>query len=153
MECMNHILKILNTRKVIFYFLTIGTLSIQTTLPGTANATSNFTKELICKAGIATIMGRNPSIIRIERSEGEIVYLSYRRPDDGTRWAQKCKIEKNRIIWASNNPGSTGRWRTHELDEKIYFNITNNGWTLQIEERHYDGSSTTNQFSLKQLSK
>lgn len=110
-----------------------------------------FSKQQICKAAVSAIMGRNPKIIKINRTKDGIVYLSYRRPDDGTRWAVKCKTEGTQVIWASDNPDSLGRWRTHPEDEKVYFSTPNGPSILHIQQRFSDGSTMVKSYKKSEL--
>jgi hypothetical protein len=96
--------------------------------PKDSNQTS-FSNSQICKAGIATMMGRDPKIMRIIRNQEGIVYLSYTRQDDGKDWAYRCKIEGNKIIWSSD----TGRWMTNSMDSQITFSVSGN--MLKVIER------------------
>jgi hypothetical protein len=76
----------------------------------TATAAQKTTSNnQLCKAGIAALMGRNPGTIKINRVKNDVIYLSYRRPDDGKDWRYKCKIQGNRIMWGADD----GRWRDH----------------------------------------
>ncbi len=83
---------------------------------------TSFSNSQICKAGIATMMGRDPKIMRIERIQDSIIYLSYTRQDDGKDWAYRCKIEGDKVIWSSD----TGRWMTNSMDSQITFSISGN---------------------------
>lgn len=103
------------------------------------------TNKELCKAGISILMGRDPRIMKIDSTDGEIVYLSYIRPDDRSLWSYRCKIEGNRIIWAS----STGRWRTHPLDEVITFSVS--GERLHLDQAYSDHSATKKTFTRAQL--
>lgn len=104
-----------------------------------------FTNEQICKATIATVMSKDPSIINIDKVSGKVISLSYIRNADSSKWAYRCKTEGSKAIWASD----TGRWRTHALDSKITFSA--NGNTLKVTEKYNDGSATKKSFSSKQL--
>ena len=94
----------------------------------------------ICKAAVAAMMGRNPKIMTIDRREGGIVHLSYIRKDDGSHWAYRCRLEGDRVIWASD----TGRWRTHPADEKILYSVSDAGVT--ITQAWTDGSKSVDTF-------
>lgn len=118
---------------------------------GVAGEIGSFSKEQVCKAAVATMMGRDPKIVKVKKTKDGIVYLSYRRPDDGKLWAYRCKFEGDQVIWASDNADSLGRWRTHPADEKINYRTSQGGTVLRIEERYGDSSSTSKEFSLKQL--
>ena len=95
--------------------------------------------------GIAIVMGRDPAIINTDRVQNEVIYISYRRADDGTHWAYKCKLAGNRIIWGNDD----GRWRTHEADSRITFNVK--GDVINVEDRFSDGSSSNKSFRLDQI--
>jgi hypothetical protein len=84
------------------------------------------------------------------RVAGDIVFLSYTRQDDGTNWKYRCRVDGQRIIWASD-PG--GRWRTHPEDEQLFFRVVKAriGSQLEVEERYSDGSSTKDTFSFEDL--
>jgi hypothetical protein len=96
--------------------------------------------EAVCKAAIAAIMGRDPSIISIDNRREGVINLSYIRKDDNTRWAYRCKVDGNRVIWATD----TGRWRTHRMDEKITFTSDASGIT--ITQTFSDGSKSQERF-------
>lgn len=111
-----------------------------------------FSEQGICAATIATMMGRPLSILKVDNTadddiHGPIHFLHYTRPNDGSKWFYKCKLIKNKIIWASNNSDSSGRWRTHELDEVITFKVDNK-IDLTINEDFGDGSSREKTFNL-----
>ena len=110
-----------------------------------SQAATSFSDEQICKAGIATLMGRSPTIIKTTGKEGNVVFFHYVRPTDGSKWSYRCKVEGIRIIWASD----TGRWRTHSDDERITYRAS--GDTLEIIQTFTDGSSVNKQFTRQQL--
>lgn len=94
---------------------------------------TGFSTETICKSGIATRMGRDPSIIAIDELRDGVVFLSYARPEDGTLWSYKCKLDGNRIIWGSKE----GRWRTRLMDSTLLYVVQ--GDTIQVEDHFTDG--------------
>lgn len=104
-----------------------------------------FTDQQICIATVAKVMGRNPSIIKIDSIQGDVTYLSYNRQDDGTHWAYRCKLEGNKAIWASD----TGRWRTDQYDSKITFSVS--GSKVSISGKYSDGSGDVKSYSINQL--
>ena len=131
-----------------------ASLAISATLfagffPPVTNAAgpSQVTNSHICKAGVATVMGRDPSIMRIDTEVGGVLYLSYVRVDDGSLWSYKCKVDGSLIIWASD----TGRWRDHPADPRLSYRIQAD--TIHVEEKYSDGSATKKSFKLKQLGK
>lgn len=114
-----------------------------------ADEKGEFSVEIICKAAIAKIMGRDPKIIKTTafKSNKNIIYLSYIRKNDGSKWSYRCKIIENKIIWATDG----GRWRDHPEDSKLTFRVS--GTILYIEEDYGDGSSAKKKFKLKELTK
>ncbi len=104
-----------------------------------------FTTNQICKAGIAKIMGRDPAIIKIDRTSGETIYLSYIRQDDKTKWKYKCKLSGNQILWGSD----TGRWRTHAMDSKVHYKI--NGNSITVTDTFSDGSSSKETYTVESV--
>ncbi|MBH0050929.1 MULTISPECIES: hypothetical protein [unclassified Pseudoalteromonas] len=104
-----------------------------------------FSKQQICIATIASIMGRSPSIVKIDSIKGNVTHLSYVRKDDGTNWKYRCKFEGSRVIWASD----AGRWRTDQYDSKITFLVDEN--ELSIFEKYSDGSGNTKKYNINQL--
>lgn len=68
----------------------------------------------ICRATIASIMGRDPNIIRVVSNSGEVVRVRYTR-DDGTVWNQQCRVSTDgQVTWAGIENGRVGRWRTED---------------------------------------
>lgn len=67
----------------------------------------------VCRAAIGTVMGRDPSIIRVTATNGNIVDVRYTR-DDGTVWSNRCRVESGRVTWAAIENGQPGRWRTED---------------------------------------
>lgn len=125
-------------------------IAVVTTVLGggiTSAGSVPFSDEQICKAGIAALMGRNPTIMKVTKKDGGIVHLYYVRQDDGTKWSYRCKLEGEQIVWASD----TGRWRTHPDDEKVTYRISDN--SLEIIQSYSDGSSSKKAFKRSQLGK
>ena len=85
---------------------------------------------LVCKAAIAEIMGRDPRIVQIVRSDADVHYLSYVRQSDQSKWTYRCRVDGNRVIWASD----PGRWRTDPRDGTVKFDIINSGRSIKIIE-------------------
>ena len=100
----------------------------------------------ICRAAIASVMGRDPSIMRT-RVVDNIQYVSYVRPDDGKVWTYRCRLEGNRVVWA----GEQGRWRTHPSDEVITYELSPGGKSVQITEVHEDASKIRKTFPRTKL--
>jgi len=105
---------------------------------------ATFSREAICKFGIAARMGRDPSIIVVDEIRDGVVFLSYTRPDDGTHWAYKCRLEGDKIIWGLKG----GRWRTRPMDSTIIYVIRSD--TIQVED-HYTDGVYKRMFNIEQL--
>lgn len=110
---------------------------------------SEVTVGQACKAASAAMFGRDLKIMQLDKVESGVAYVHYIRQDDGTRWAIKCKLISDQVMWASNNPDSTGRWRDDPADSTVKYAI--NGKKIIITELYSDGSSTTNSYPLNQL--
>jgi hypothetical protein len=115
--------------------------------PSGADAAPLFEPEAICRTAIASIMGRDPKIVRVTRVAGDILFLSYLRPIDNFVWDYRCKIQGNRVVWASE----PGRWREDPKDDKVFFEIVGGGKQLRIIEDHGDGSATKELFERDQI--
>jgi hypothetical protein len=71
-----------------------------------------------------------------------VLFLTYVRPIDNFVWTYRCRIEGNRVVWASE----PGRWRDDPNDDKVLFEDVDSGRQLKIIENHSDGSSTKQVF-------
>ncbi|MDF2809054.1 MAG: hypothetical protein K0S56_85 [Microvirga sp.] len=100
----------------------------------TATETQAAVPNEICRAAIGAVMGRDPSIMRTRPGDG-IIYVSYKRPVDGKVWSYRCRLEGNKVFWASEE----GRWRNEPIDGVITFDILNAGRTVKILEVSVDG--------------
>ena len=115
--------------------------------PAMAEAAPPYAPEAICRTAIASIMGRDPKIVRVTRTTSDVLFLSYVRPIDNFVWAYRCKIQGNRVIWADD----PGRWREGPKDDKVFFEIVGDGKQLRIIENHRDGSATKELFERDQI--
>lgn len=106
---------------------------------------TQLTQEQVCKAAIATIMGRDPGIVRGYYEEGGVTYLAYQRPDDGKLWKYKCRLDGRTVLWGM----ADGRWRNHSLDGTVSFERA--AQSLVIRQQHSDGSGNSRSFSLGAL--
>lgn len=77
---------------------------------GSESGPNGPSDRFLCRAAIASIMGRDINIISGDGSNGGDIRVSYVRPDDGTSWLYKCRVDRNAkaISWGM----SDGRWRT-----------------------------------------
>jgi hypothetical protein len=101
-----------------------------------------FEVEAICRTAIASVMGRDPRMMQVTLTAGDVLFLTYTRPMDYFVWTYRCRIDGNRVLWASE----PGRWRDGPKDEKVFFDIIDGGKQLRIIEDHDDGSSTKQLF-------
>ena len=107
-----------------------------------ASGAPAFEVEAICRTAIASIMGRDPRMMQVTLTAGDVLFLTYIRPIDYFVWTYRCRIEGNRVLWASE----PGRWRDGPKDEKVFFEVIDGGKQLRIIEDHDDGSSTNQLF-------
>lgn len=106
---------------------------------------SNFDQQQICRATIGAVMGRDPKTIKVSKVDSGIIHVSYSRSDDGTIWEQRCRIDGQKIVWATNS----GRWREHPLDEVITHAVS--GTSLTISQKFTDGSTVTKSYTRAEL--
>lgn len=93
----------------------------------------------ICKATAAITFGREYKIMKLDQIDNDgIAYVHYFRPLDNSRWAIKCKLNGYQVIWASNNPDNTGRWRNDPLDGELLYSISS--YNLTMIKTFSDGS-------------
>ena len=107
-----------------------------------ASAAPSFKAETICRTAIASIAGCDPKVMQVTRTIGNVLFLTYLRPIDNFVWTYRCRIEGNRVVWASE----PGRWRDDPKDDKVFFEEVDAGKQLRIIENHGDGSSTKQLF-------
>jgi hypothetical protein len=108
-------------------------------------AQSFFTDNQVCKAGIATAMGRDPETMITELQASDVIHVSYIRQSDGSLFTYKCRIEGNQILWGNID----GRWRNNSADSVITYSTLDG--TLVVSERFPDGSSSNSIYSAIQL--
>jgi hypothetical protein len=101
-----------------------------------------FEPQEICRTAIGSIAGRDPKSIQMARIADSVFFLTYARPFDNFVWTYRCRIEGNRIVWASE----PGRWRDGPKDNKVFFEVIGAGAQLRIIEDHVDGSTTNQLF-------
>ena len=108
----------------------------------------------ICRAAIATLMGRPIEIVTAAEVEDGMIQTQYRRPDDGTVWLNLCRFDGNRVVWSAiQSDGTAGRWRNHPLDPVVTFDVqatalkikVMDGGDLTAEKRFALGSSATSE--------
>lgn len=101
----------------------------------------------VCRAGISVIMNQPYNIVKLDHVSSGVHFIYYIRPIDLSTWKYRCKIEEDKIIWASNWEGTpdSGRWRTSQYDEIVKFNVQEN--KLTITEIYTDGSKHIEDFT------
>jgi len=107
-----------------------------------ASAEPSFDPPAICRTAIAAIMDREPKLMQTRTVADGVVMLTYARPIDNFVWAYRCRLEGNRVIWASE----PGRWRDKAKDDKILFEVVGAGSQLRIIDNHPNGTSTRQLF-------
>jgi hypothetical protein len=107
-----------------------------------ASAAPSFEVEAICRTAIASIMGRDPKLMEVTLIVGDVLFLTYVRPMDNFVWTYRCRIEGNRVVWATE----PGRWRDDPNDDEVFFEVVDAGKQLRIIDIHRDGSSTKQLF-------
>jgi hypothetical protein len=108
-----------------------------------ASAEPAFEVEVICRTAIASIAGRDPKVMQVTRTVGDVLFLTYVRAMDNFVWTYRCRVEGNRVVWATE----PGRWRDDPKDDKVFFEVVDAGKQLRIIENHGDGSSTRQVFN------
>jgi hypothetical protein len=101
-----------------------------------ASAAPAFEVEAICRTAIAAIMDRDPKAMKVTKAADDVLILTYDRPIDNFIWTYRCRIDGNRVVWASE----PGRWREGPKDDKILFEVVDAGRQLRIIAIHRDGS-------------
>jgi hypothetical protein len=101
-----------------------------------ASAAPAFEAEAICRTAIAAIMDRDPKTMKVTKTADDVLVLTYDRPIDNFIWTYRCRIEGNRVVWASD----PGRWREGPKDDKILFEVVDAGKQLRIIAIHRNGS-------------
>jgi hypothetical protein len=108
-----------------------------------ASAAPAFEVDAICRTAIASITGRDPKIMQVTRTDGDVLFLTYVRAMDNFVWTYRCRVEGNRVVWASE----PGRWRDGPKDDEVFFEVVDAGRQLRIIENHGDGSTTKQLFN------
>jgi|GEM_PF-2317738 len=102
----------------------------------------------LCKATAAISFGRNFKIMQLDKvDEQGVAWVHYLRPSDRSRWAIRCHLQGDRVIWMSDNPDSSGRWRDGPEDDVLRWNITGDKLTMKLT--YADGSGETQTFRLE----
>lgn len=118
---------------------------------------NSISQRNLCRAAILTFMQykniKETSSLQLNNSSAVV---TRHRPEDNTNWHYLCKIESDKIIYASMNTNGpetikVGRWRVHPADEKITYTI--NGDQLNINVSYSESDKINKVFSIKKISK
>ena len=101
-----------------------------------ASAAPAFEVEAICRTAIAAIMDRDPKMIKVTKTADDVLILTYDRPIDNFIWTYRCRIDGDRVVWASE----PGRWLDSPKDDKILFEVVDAGKQLRIIAIRRNGS-------------
>jgi hypothetical protein len=107
-----------------------------------ASAAPAFEVEAICRTAIAAIMDRDPKAMKVTKTADDVLILTYDRPIDNYIWTYRCRIDGDRVVWASE----PGRWRESPKDDKILFEVVDAGKQLRIIAVHRNGSRSQQLF-------
>ena len=105
----------------------------------------DLTDTQICRAGISTIWNQKLEDVTVDRTQLNIVYVSFPPNSSGTSSAFKCVVNGDKIVWGT----TFGNWRDTDLDSVIEFNTK--GGVLFVRERHNNGSIFLKKFNLNDL--
>jgi len=131
------------TLKLTLISLFVGLISLQ------ATADDSKVVGKVCKAAVASMFGRDHKTMKLDKIDDGIAYVHYIRPDDNSRWAVKCKLDGDRVIWASNNADNSKRWRTDPLDDVVKYSIKDK--TIKITQEYTDGSNSSEEYPILEL--
>lgn len=94
------------------------------------NEEIKHSKEKVAKFTISELMGQPFETIKIDKSEGNKLSLSYVRENDSKTFNYEVKVVNGKVIWKMKN----GRWRNSKYDEKITYFDSNDTLALKITE-------------------
>ncbi|MFY0598522.1 MAG: hypothetical protein JXR03_02545 [Cyclobacteriaceae bacterium] len=110
----------------------------------TSEPVVEVTNEQIAKASISALFYQPVNIMTV-RTNGNIVFVSYKRPGDGQKFEYKIQVMNNSISWGS----SDGRWRNSIYDEKLSYSVISQ--ELVITTSYDDGSKSQERFNIEEL--
>ncbi|MBU2998791.1 hypothetical protein KO491_02990 [Roseovarius nubinhibens] len=108
----------------------------------TAQQDASNEQVLACRAFAASFGGYDLDIVEGEIGSDGYARAAYLRPSDLTKWAYACKFEGDKLIWAADENGQLGRWRT---EETIRYLIDEN--EVVIQQIWSDGSVSEDSYS------
>ncbi|MAZ21554.1 hypothetical protein [Roseovarius sp.] len=108
----------------------------------TAQQDTSNEQVLACRAFAASFGGYDLDIVEGGIGSDGYARAAYLRPSDLTKWAYACKFEEDKLIWAADENGQLGRWRT---EETIRYLIDDN--EVVIQQIWSDGSVSEDSYS------
>ena len=114
-----------------------ATLLTTTCADTTSESLSSDERFLVCRAAIATIMHQPIGVVRASSAQNGMVRTSYKF--EGARSSNLCRLDGDRVVWATIRNGGPGRWRNHELDPVVTFRLE--ATSITIANTYADGSS------------
>jgi hypothetical protein len=124
------------------FVLRLIAITIMSAIMSPASGAPAFGVEAICQTAIAAITDRDPKMMQVTRVSGDVLFLAFIRPIDNFVFDYRCRIEGNRVLWASE----PGRWRDDPQDGRLFFDVIDDGKQLRIIEDRGDGSRTNHLF-------
>ncbi|WP_165614938.1 hypothetical protein [Enterobacter roggenkampii] len=103
----------------------------------------------ICKATASSIFGYDHKLIELDNVVDDVAYVHYINARDKSRRAIKCRLDRDRVVWASDNSAYLKRWRTSPQDDIVLYSIVKNNLTISQEE--VDGSISHDVYKLSGL--
>lgn len=100
--------------------------------------------DLVCRAAMAAIHGRDPEILTATEHEDGVLAVAFTHRD-GTPWTTRCVVEEDRVRWAVGD----GRWRDDKFDSVVRWEIDET--RIFVTETHHDRSTTFWQFPLSRF--
>jgi hypothetical protein len=98
-------------------------------------------QDRVCAVAIAMQFHQDPRIMTVKRFD-DITRVSYRRPSDNSFWDTACRLEGNRVMWASVENNSIRRWRIHPADEILTWEIKNDRFVITLKPGPQGGSGS-----------
>lgn len=104
--------------------------------------------EQVCKAAVAKMFYKDPSIIATSEGQSPVI-LTYTRKSDGSEWKYRCKVDGKNISWAGLIDGSWGRWRTGPNDARVTYEVHSK--KLSVSEKYPGSKASVQSYSLSEL--
>jgi hypothetical protein len=116
-------------------FLAAGTNASELQAPPPGKPRQEAHPQDVCRAAIAALMGHDPRLLTAKPQSGGVIWVSYVRPLDRSRWTYRCKLDGINVIWGPD----MGPWRTSESDGRVTYVLDGKGG-VRIVHRSADRS-------------